>query len=947
MHTHGEIAPEARQETPAFLARGGEMGRRIREFDWSATPLGEPARWPASLRMAVRLLLTTNHPVFVFWGADATCLYNDAYRNSLGPEKMDAMLGAPAREAWPETWHIIEPQIAQVMRGDGATWHENAPVPMLRNGRVDEVYWTYSYSPIDDGQAAGGIGGVLVLCTETTRSVLAERATAEAEARWRGLFEQAPGFMCTLRGPEHRFEAANPAYFRLVGRDDILGMTVLEAFPEFARQGFIALLDGVYHGGTPFTAAGVPLSTGLRSGSSPDAAPAPAAAPRYVDFVYQPIRDPCGSVVGVFVLGSDVTERVRASAALAQSESRYRALTERLPGGAVFVVDRDLRFVMAAGEALTDAKIAPQYFIGRSVGDVAEPSLAAHATALFRGALAGREFELEHADHGRFYLTRGAPLIDATGQVYAVLAASYDITARRQVETELRAANTRLEALMSAAEIGLWVWDLRNDTVEVDRNLRILYGFDRSGGGTRDQHVARIHPDDLPGVETAIAIALQTGTLYVREYRVRLPDGRVRWLAGRGTLQRDADGAPAVLTGLVIDIGDLKALEDSLKASDRRKDEFLAILAHELRNPLAPIRSAARILTTENLGAGELAWCRDVIQRQVQQMARLLDDLLDVSRITQRRLRLEKEIVDLATVVATAVETARPEIDARRHRLTLSLPPEPILVEVDPGRLSQVLSNLLNNAARYTEPGGEIALEAGRAGDDVRVTVRDTGVGMTAADLRGVFEMFTQVRSALDRSQGGLGIGLALVRGLVELHGGRVQADSAGPGRGSTFTVTLPCRRSSPVVAPEVANHTAPPLVGRRILVADDNRDAADSLAMLLELQGHETRVAYDGREALEVFAAFHPEIVLLDIGMPELNGYEVAERIRLAPGGRAVVLAALTGWGQQQDKRQAKSAGFDHHFAKPVDPDLLLATLQESAGAPTADAAAPPDLSC
>ena len=459
------------------------------------------------------------------------------------------------------------------MRGDGATWHENALVPILRNGRLDEVYWTYSYSPIDYEHAATGVGGVLVLCTETTRSVLAERATAEAEARWRALFDQAPEFMCTLRGPEHRFDAANPGYFRLVGRNDILGKTVLEAFPEVARQGYIALLDQVYRSGEPFTATALPLSIGRSTDG--------AAASRFIDFVYQPIRDVDGRVAGIFVLGSDVTERVRASVALVQSEARYRALAERLPGGAVFVVDRELRFVTAAGEAL-----------------------------------AGREFELEHADHGRFYLTRGVPLVDESGEVYAVLAASYDIIARRQVETDLRAASQRLEAMISAAEIGLWIWDLRNDRIEVDRNLR---------------------------------------------------------------------------------------------------------------NPLAPIRSAARILTTENLGAGELTWCRDVIQRQVQHMAHLLDDLLDVSRITQQRLRLEKEVVDLATVVSSAVETAKPAIDGRRHRLTLSLPTEPVLVDVDPGRLSQVLSNLLNNAAKYTDVGGEIELAAGRVGDEVQIAVRDNG----------------------------------------------------------------------------------------------------------------------------------------------------------------------------------------------------------------------------
>jgi two-component system, sensor histidine kinase len=368
----------------------------------------------------------------------------------------------------------------------------------------------------------------------------------------------------------------------------------------------------------------------------------------------------------------------------------------------------------------------------------------------------------------------------------------------------------------------------------------------------------------------------------------------------------------------------LRATEAALRDADHRKDLFLATLAHELRNPLAPIRTAVQILTSPQIGAQQLQWVQSVIQRQAKHMALLLDDLLDVARITQGKLNLKTERVRLTGIVEAAVETARPMLDERKHHLTVRLPTEPPILEADPLRLSQVLANLLTNSAKYTNPGGEIQLSCTLQGNTVQISVKDNGIGIPPNALPTIFEMFSQVDEQSARSQGGLGIGLSLVRGLVELHGGTIDAASKGLGRGSEFRVSLPVAAvaSSERKAAKGDVEAAP--IARRILVADDNKDAADSLAMLLELHGHDVRVAHNGRTALALASVFRPDTALLDIGMPDLSGYEVAQELRRQPWGEQIRLIALTGWGQDGDRLEASRSGFDDHITKPVDPDAL-----------------------
>jgi len=361
-------------------------------------------------------------------------------------------------------------------------------------------------------------------------------------------------------------------------------------------------------------------------------------------------------------------------------------------------------------------------------------------------------------------------------------------------------------------------------------------------------------------------------------------------------------------------------LSDRLREADRRKDEFLALLAHELRNPLAPIVNAIGVMRQAQDLSPELTWCRDVIDRQSRQLTRLVDDLLDVSRITRGKIRLRSERVDLARVIEGAVETSRPGIDARRHELLVTLPKRPIELEGDSARLTQVVANLLNNAVKFQEEGGRIDLSVDRDGDFALIAVRDHGFGIPADALKRVFELFTQGDRESDRTQGGLGIGLSLVRNLVELHGGFVSAHSAGPGRGSTFIVRLPCldrtagNGERPAV-PVAAAPEAPELV----LVVDDNVDAADSLAVLLRMRGHEVRVAHDGPAALSLAEEVRPAIVLMDVGLPGMDGYEVCRRMRAASGADARIIA-MTGYGQERDRQRAREAGFDAHAVKPVE---------------------------
>ena len=673
--------PENRLQAPAaanlmFLDGGGEVGAMMREHDWSASPLGHPAAWPQALRTVVGLMLDSKFPMFVAWGAQLGFLYNDRYAQILG-EKHPASLGSRFHDIWAEIWGDIYPYIERALKGE-ATYVERMPLLMNRHGYDEQTWFTFSYSPVRDEE--GTVQGMYCACVEVTAEVLAERYRTEENQRLVTLFEQAPGIIAVLRGPEHVFELANNSYLQHVGHRQVIGKTIREALPELQGQGFYELLDQVYRTGEPFVGHAQLVRLQREEGG--------ALKEHFIDFIYQPIRDPAGQVSGIFVEGSDVT-------------------------------------------------------------------------------------------------------------------------VRKQVEDDLRAAN-------------------------------------------------------------------------------------------------------------------------------RQKDQFLAMLAHELRNPLAPIATAAELLKRGGLDARAVHQASEIIARQAEHMSALVNDLMDVSRVTRGLVTLEKDEVDINAIIADAVEQVRPLIGAKGHALTLELG-EPAHVRGDRTRLVQIVSNILNNAAKYTLAGGRIGVQVAAHEAEVEVSIRDSGIGIDPEVLPYIFGLFIQAERTPDRSQGGLGIGLALVKSLVDLHEGSVTARSDGPGKGSEFLVRLP--RVQPAASPGAADGgagehgSADPgaPAGLRVLVVDDNVDAAQMLVTLLEFHGHVMSVAYDAQAALECARRVRPQVLLLDIGLPDMDGYELARHLRAMPEVAQATLVALTGYGQGESRRRAEEAGFDRYLVKPANLADVLAILAEA----------------
>jgi signal transduction histidine kinase/ActR/RegA family two-component response regulator len=502
-------------------------------------------------------------------------------------------------------------------------------------------------------------------------------------------------------------------------------------------------------------------------------------------------------------------------------------------------------------------------------------------------------------------------------------------------------SHAHLEYAVRLSGVGFWYCDLPLSELVWDARVKEHFFLPHDARVTIDDFYARVHPDDREFTRAAIEASIRDGTSYDVIYRTVDPaSGAIKWIRALGGAAYAADGAPVQFDGVTVDVTVQKLdqqrlgdLNDRLREQDRRKDEFLATLAHELRNPLAPLRNGLQLLRASS-NPEHAAKVREMMERQLGHMVRLIDDLLDISRVTLGKVTLKRERVDFREVLHSALETTRPLIESGAHELAVGLPQDPLPLDIDPTRVAQVIANLVNNAAKYTPSGGRIELMAQSEDGMLVVRVSDTGIGIPSEMLPRVFDIFTQVGRSVDQSQGGLGIGLTLVRRLVEMHGGSVEAQSPGVGLGSTFIVRLPLAASGgEPMANQPLRHTPHSKLRLRVLVVDDNVDAAESLAMLLDLDGHETRIAHDGESALDVAVECPPDAAFIDIGLPGLNGYEVAQRLRADRNMQeSLLLVALTGWGSDEDRRRAQAAGFDLHLVKPVDFDKLSEVLSARA---------------
>lgn len=696
------------------------------------------------------------------------------------------------------------------------------------------------------------------------------------------------------------------------------------------------------------------------------------------------VRDGNGHPIKLVGCTVDVTERKKAERTLEENRKSLYNLIEWCPFG-IYIVDADFRIASVNAGSQDKAFANVRHLIGRPFNEAMrilwpEP-VAAECIRIFRHTLATGEpysssdFVSPRADIDR---TEGYEWelhrISLPDGRYGVVCYYFDATRLRQVERELREAGEQQRLLSETAAVLL-------ATDEPDAMLKGLFGkiasqfgldaylnfmVDETGNRLRlasstgfpDEvcrslerldfgqavcgtvalshqpfHACRIQESEEPKVQLVRSLGLRVYACFPL-----MADRNLLGTLSFASRSRD-EFAPVELSFFqtvctyVATTYERLRLVSQLSDANQKKDEFLATLAHELRNPLAPIRNGLQVMKLAGNDRDTVERSRSMMERQFEQMVRLVDDLMDVSRITRGKVELKKQRVRLSAVVGSAVEACRPLIDQMGHELTVTLPAQPIIVDADPTRLAQVFANLLNNAAKYSEPGGHVCLTVERQGSDVVVSVKDTGIGIPANKLTSIFDMFSQVDRSLERSQGGLGIGLSLVKGLVEMHGGRVEAKSEGLGQGSEFLVRLPVVVEASIPPTDDRSERPAPRSSLNILIVDDNRDGADSLAMMLKIMGNQTHTAYDGKEGVEVAERVRPDVVLLDIGLPKMNGFEVCRHLRQQPWAKSVILIAVTGWGQEEDRRRSHDAGFDHHMVKPVDPTALMKLLAELHG--------------
>jgi PAS domain S-box-containing protein len=925
------------------------MGALMRDHDWEKSSLGPVEHWPQALRTAVRLMLNTGHPMYIWWGPQLACLYNDAYRASIGPERHPGSLGRPAREVWDEIWPIIGPQIDQVMAGRGGTWHEDALVPITRNGRREDVYWTYSYSPVDDEQAENGVGGVLVVCSETTRRVLAELRLNEEMRRQRGMFQRAPGFIAVLSGPDHRFEFVNDAYVRLVGDREYLGKPVREVVPEAAEQGYFDILDGVYQTGERFIAS----ENAIRLARTPGAPP----EERFIDFVYEPITDASGSVTGIFVQGSDVTDRALANTALRASERRLRDLNASLEaqifersavGGQFWQISPDLLGVLRPDAHFERANPAWQSVLGwaedelrsMSIFELLHPDDREPTRGGFEHLKAGNpilrfENRYRHKDGShRWFAWAAAPLGDA------YYCSGRDITSEK-VQSEALAERT--------AELGR--------VYRHSRDLQVVIGTDgvfravnpawtdilghSSTEAIGHYFTEFILPEDAASSETALASAAH-GDLSNFENRYRHKNGSIRWISWHTSVEGD------LVYGYGRDVTEQKEAQRELALAQealRQSQKMEAVgqltggLAHDFNNLLTGISGNLTLLKTR--------LAQDRVNEVDPFVAAAEDAATRAATLTHRLLAFSRrqtlapkptDIHDLVTGMEDLIRrTVGPTI-----ALKSVISPELWPSLIDPNQLESAILNLCINARDAMEYGGRITIECGNrlvdeemavsnglgVGEYVSIAVSDTGVGMAPDVVKRALEPFFTTKPIGT----GTGLGLSMTYGFAKQSGGSMSLHSE-PGKGSTICVFLPRYYGSvDAVRGAPASKLATPMArpDETVLVIDDEPTVRVFVQTVLAEHGYTAIAKPDGPSGLAVLESdARVDLLITDVGLPGgLNGREVADAAReLRPGLKVLF---ITGYVGTADLATFGPAADLHVLPKPFSAEALANSITE-----------------
>jgi len=901
------------------LAGGGQMGERLRDMEWHRTALGPVETWSEALRTLVALMLASNQPMYIVWGPSRAFLYNDHYVPFLGAKHPWALGRDILEEVWPEIRNELEPLLASAAAGD-PVHISSMRLVLERNGYPEETFFSFFFAPVRD--ASGTVAGMFGACSDITGQMQLERDLSASDARHRQVLANMDEAFVLFDLDFHVVEV-NPVTERLTGmhRDALLGRLHWDLFPGTLESPL----------GEMYLRA---LATG-RSERIEHRYTFENGRQCWFEVRAFPVED------GLAVFFHDITRRREEAEAAALAAERVQLALDAgaILGTWVWLIPEDCisgdeRFAHLFGldeQACRDG-------IPLSVAfDAIHPDDRARVNAAVEEALRGGgayrcEYRVLSRDGTWTWVeANGRVEKDESGRPVRFPGVLLGHDERHRVEAERDRALALLRTFTETVPGVVYAKDREGRLVVGNHGVAELLGVPQSHFLGRTDLELLADKAQAEAVMANDRRVMESGVAEQVEEAIQLADGSPAiWLSTKAPWFHD-DGKVVGLIGASVDITERRRLIETLEQADRRKDEFLAMLSHELRNPLAPIRTASELLRLAPGDEARVSKAAQIISRQVAHMTELVDDLLDVSRVTRGLVEFERKPVDMRAVVAAAVEQTEPAVQLRRHTLTVETTGGPAFVLGDWHRLVQVVTNLLNNAAKYTPQVGSIRVALAVTASEVAIEVTDSGVGIEPSLLPQVFDLFTQAARTPDRTQGGLGIGLALVRSIVRAHGGNIVASSGGLGRGSTFRLVLPLTVVDVALAEDVTTPrmSAPP---RTVMLVDDNRDAGETLASVLRLLGHDVTIAAGGREALSLLPLrANWDAFILDIGMPDMTGYELASRLRERMGeDHPARFIALTGYGQQHDEAESRAAGFHHHLVKPVDVDRIAAVLVE-----------------